>query len=498
MEDKSIIIIGAGLAGLSAGCYAQMNGYKTQIFEMHNIPGGLCTSWKRKEYVFDGCIHYLSGSRTGIFHKFYEELGAVQGRQMIENEELLQVEGLDGKKWVAYTDLDRLEKHMKELSPEDSKIIEELCGKARILSRFNVPADKPMDRMGILDILKIMKDMSAMFIMGKYGKITMQDFASRFKDPFLREAFPYLLEGIPDYPMTLVLMPLGFCHNKNNGWPVGGSLEFSRAIEKRYRHLGGRVQYKSSVEKILVEGDKAVGIRLSDGTEHYADMVISAADGRTTIFDMLEGKYINDKIKGYFKEWDIYKPYIQISFGVAMDLSAEPHSIVLELDEPINFGDQERKWLHIRHFCFDPTVAPSGKSVVQIYFNSVNFDYWKKLSEDNERYQAEKQSLADAAINRLEKRFPTIKDQIELIDVATPLTYERYTGNWQGSYMGWKADATDMSKLMKRSLPGLQHFYMAGQWVFQGGGVPGSIASGRHTIQDICKKDKKRFTTSLP
>jgi monoamine oxidase len=48
MAEKSIITIGAGLAGLSAGCYAQMNGYKTQIFEMHDLPGGLCPSWKRR------------------------------------------------------------------------------------------------------------------------------------------------------------------------------------------------------------------------------------------------------------------------------------------------------------------------------------------------------------------------------------------------------------------------------------------------------------------
>ena len=74
--EKSIIIIGAGIAGLSAGCYGQMNGYRTQIFEMHDLPGGLCTSWKRKGYTFDGCIHWLVGSRPGTeFHRIWEELG---------------------------------------------------------------------------------------------------------------------------------------------------------------------------------------------------------------------------------------------------------------------------------------------------------------------------------------------------------------------------------------------------------------------------------------
>src|SRR3989304_2375133 len=53
-KTQSIIIIGAGIAGLSAGCYGQMNGYKTRIFELHDKPGGLCTAWKRKGYTFDG------------------------------------------------------------------------------------------------------------------------------------------------------------------------------------------------------------------------------------------------------------------------------------------------------------------------------------------------------------------------------------------------------------------------------------------------------------
>jgi hypothetical protein len=85
VAEKSIIIIGAGLAGLSAGCYGQMNGYRTQIFEMHTTPGGLCTAWKRKGYTFDGCIHWLTGSRSGVFHRFYEELGAVMsGRHVMQ------------------------------------------------------------------------------------------------------------------------------------------------------------------------------------------------------------------------------------------------------------------------------------------------------------------------------------------------------------------------------------------------------------------------------
>ncbi len=498
MEEKSIIIIGAGLAGLSAGCYAQMNGYKTQIFEMHNIPGGLCTSWKRKGYTFDGCIHYLMGSRYGITHRFYEELGAVQGRRMVDNEEFLRVEEFDGKAWTVYTDLDRLEQHMKELSPADAGVIEEFCNAARLFSRSEMPVEKPMELMGPLDMLKLLKIMPAMRAMSKYGKVSMQDYATRFNDPFLRNVFPHIMEDMPDFPMMAVLMTLAYLHKKNNGWPIGGSQEFARAIENRYRDLGGEVQYKSRIEKVLVEADQAVGVRLSDGTEHHADLVISAADGRTTIFDMLDGKYVNDKIRHYYDEWPIYEPFIQISLGVAHDFSSEPHSLAFQLEEPLKVGDQTRSWVHIKHYCYDPSMAPSGKSVITASFLFVNYEYWKELYEDSERYKAEKQALADAVINQLEKRFPNIKEQIEVVDVATPVTYERYTGNWRGSYMGWGATTTTTGKSMSRTLPGLGSFYMAGQWVFMGGGVPGAIMSGRHLIQIICKKGKKEFVTTVP
>ena len=498
MKEKSIIIIGAGLAGLSAGCYARMNGYKTHIVEMHTIPGGLCTSWNRKGYVFDGSIHYLTGSGSGIHHQFYEELGATQGREMIDNEELLRIEWSDGKTWTVYSDLDRLEGHMKELSPADMGIIEELCSNARRLIDYNLPLEKPINQMGLLDMVKLIKGIPLMRVMGRYGKISMREFAAGFKDPFLREVFPLVIEDLPGMSMMGVLFVLANLHIKNNGWPIGGSLEFSRAIEKRFLDLGGEIEYKSRVEKILVEEDRAVGVRLADGTEQRADMVISAADGRTTIFDMLDGKFVNSKIRRCYDEWPIYEPYIQISLGVARDLSDEPHSLVLKFDDPVDLGNETRDWVAVKHYCYDKTMAPAGKSVVTASFLFVSYEYWKDLYKEKERYSDAKQALANTVIDRLETRFPGLKDQIEVVDVATPVTYERYTGNWRGSYMGWNGMPTETGKWMSNRLPGLKNFYMAGQWVFPGGGVPGAITSGRHLIQNICKKDKIRFEAPVP
>jgi phytoene dehydrogenase-like protein len=83
-------------------------------------------------------------------------------------------------------------------------------------------------------------------------------------------------------------------------------------------------------------------------------------------------------------------------------------------------------------------------------------------------------------------------------DVATPVTWERYTGNWRGSYEGWLPAPGSLLKSMRKTLPGLQSFYMAGQWVEPGGGMPAAAMSGRNVIQIICKRDKVKFVAKTP
>jgi phytoene dehydrogenase-like protein len=500
--EQSIIIIGAGIAGLSAACYGQMNGCHTQIFEMDNArPGGLCTTWKRKGYKIDGCFEFLVGAGPGInFYRFWEELGAVQGRPMVYQDEWTRVEGEGGKVLIFYTDMARLEQHMKELAPEDKDVIDELIEAARAFVRFkDIPPEKAPEVMGPVDGLKMMFTMlPLMRLMKKWSKISIQDFAKRFKNPFLRQAFP--LNGLPPTrPMHHLLSELALIQQKRIGYPLGGSLEFARAIEQRYLDLRGEIHYKSRVVKILVENDRAAGVRLADGTEHRSDIVISAADGRTTIFDMLDGKYVSERIQDYYDNLPVVSPLIYIGLGVARSFD-EPSSVFgvsYPLDEPVSIAGRELKRLSVHIYSFDPSLAPAGKTVLRVKLDS-DYDYWKQLREDPERYKAEKEHIADNVIALLDRRYPGLVAQVEMRDVATPMTFERYTGNWQGSYMGWRATTQTFNMRMSKTLPGLKDFYMAGQWVEPGGGTPVAVMSGRNVTQIICKQDKRKFVTSIP
>jgi phytoene dehydrogenase-like protein len=139
MVDKSMIIVGAGLAGLSTGCYGQMNGYSTKIFERLPNSGGVCTSWKRKGYVFDYAVHNLFGITPNTMdYRMCKELGALRGLKTYSFNEFVQVEDPDGKTFTVYTDLDELQKHMNALSPGDKQKIGEFVKACRRFSGYDL------------------------------------------------------------------------------------------------------------------------------------------------------------------------------------------------------------------------------------------------------------------------------------------------------------------------------------------------------------------------
>ena len=502
MQKKTMTIIGAGFAGLSAGIYAQMNGYQSEIFEMHNLPGGLCTAWKRKGYTIDGCIHWLVGSSPeSAMNQFWREVGLTKGREFVNLDEYMRYEGKDGRTVVFYTDVDKLENHLLQLSPRDEKVIRELISGIRLGIQFDQqPTEKDS---GLTKFIKGIK-MGWLFLtkgkdMRRWMDTTAAQFAQSFQDPLLREAFNEL--WFPEFSVFFIMFTFSYLNNKNAGYPIGGSMPLSRALEKRYLDLGGVIHYGSKVEKILVENDQAVGIELQDGVQHRADRVVSAADGHTTIFKMLDGKYVDEKVKQPYEKWPLFPPLIYVGLGINRVFDEEPKTvsgISFCLNQPVEIGDQtlDRMTAHI--FNQDPTLAPAGKTAITVMINS-NYHYWKDMAKDPVEYEEKKGQITRQVVAALEQRFPGIESQVEMVDVATPLTFERYTGNWQGSFEGWlitPQNASSIMSPMKQTLPSLMNFYLCGQWVEPGGGLPTGVMSGRRLMKSICKEDGKKFVTT--
>jgi phytoene dehydrogenase-like protein len=496
---KTVAIVGAGMAGLCAGVYAQMNGYRSRIYEQHTVPGGLCTAWKRHGYTIDLCIHWLVGSRPGMsMHELWREVGIVQGTEIIDLDEFARVETSGGETVVLYRDLDRTEQHLLELAPADATLIRGFFNDARHLSGKNLRSDlPPQNLMSRLDRLRAMPMLLPyMKPFRTWGKLSIADFADRFSSPALREAFRVWWH--PEMSVFTLLMTLVWLHDRQAGYPIGGSAPLARAVERRYLDMGGEIEYGDQVSSVIVERDRAVGLRMSDAGERRADWVISAADGHSTIFDLLEGRYLDETRRHYYRDLARFPSVVFVGLGVNRSFADEPR-VVSGWSLPAHplraLEGVETDRIAVRIHNFDPTLAPTGKTVITVTLEA-DYDHWVALAAEDSRYEEEKVKIAAAVVELLEKRFPGLSAQLEMVDVATPATIERYTGNWQGSYEGWLPTPETFMTDMPRDLPGLDAFLMAGQWVMPGGGLPSGVMSGRQAVQIMCRKDGLRFHTT--
>lgn len=150
--------------------------------------------------------------------------------------------------------------------------------------------------------------------------------------------------------------------------------------------------------------------------------------------------------------------------------------------------------LSCRFFSFDPTFSPPGKTAVTCFLPTRNYQYWLDLDKnDQRRYEAEKQRLAEGVVHLLDKRIPGVRSAIEVVDVCTPATVIRSTGNWQGSMEGWLPTPDVGFAQLPEKLPGLANFLMVGQWVEPGGGLPSGLLTSRAAVRAVCRADERDF-----
>jgi len=501
LSKKSMIIIGAGLAGLSTGCYAQMNGYASKIFEHHTQPGGVAAVWRRGDYLIDGGIHFLICHRPGTpIYDVYKEIGAVGDYEIEDLDKYMRFVDEDGNTVVEFTaDLEKLERDLVAIAPEDTdeirKLIKEIdwMKDSPLLTDLGMSISAPEMR-GRFDSIKDMWNMRSFmkYFTGKYSK-TAAGYSKYLKNPLLRTVIKYAFS--PDVAFWFVIMILASIAGGHLGVFKGGCHEFVNSIVAKYKSLGGEIQYRSTVRKVIVENDVAVGVVLEDGTEYHADVVVSAADGRSTIFDLLEGKYVDDKIRKRYATWKPFDPILIVSYGVNREFEKGSPFLTHTLSEPLEYAGRITSFLPLRMLNYGDAFAPKGKSVIQIMLET-DWEYWYDLRQSHDEYKAMKKQIAEEILKRLENFSPGLTAQVEVTDVATPYTSWRFTRNDKGSPMGWLLTRSTLTELVPRTLPGLENFYMAGHWVLPGGGVPGSIYTGRNVLQILCKKNGMEFKTS--
>jgi phytoene desaturase len=478
--NESVIIIGGGVAGLSAAAYARASGFDTTLVEHSAELGGVCTAWRRGPYLIDGCIHWLTG---GPFTKVYEELGILERVQLEPIRHLATIEDRATRAHVELSaDLDALERSLTELAPADAKELRHLFMAARALPELAHPLDKAPDLFTFRDGLSTLWEMK-----GELARVLhyQKPLAEYVTEHLETEALRRVLTAfVPkEAPAMFLLMVLGYL---SRGWlsrPAGGSAAFRDALIDGARELGVSIVTSATVEEILVSDGRATGVRLADGSFLRSDAVICTSSMPELIFQLLGGRYQAAATEERLAHWTLFPPIVLASYGVTSPLAHLPQILVLQGVEPLEVGGVSSDTFHIRVFNDDRSHAPPGHSVVQVMLPT-SYAWW---AERHGSYDSERDYLARRVLAALDRQLPGIERACELWDIATPLTFWRSARSWRGAYEGWipSGGALRAGPLPHR-LRGVSGLYVAGQWVEPGGGVPTACSSGRMAVQVLC------------
>lgn len=483
---KKVIIVGAGIAGLSAGVYAAQSGFDVTIYEQHTIPGGASTSWRRKGYLFEGGMHWLTGSSPNAsLHELWRELGALNDKVPIYNRDPFLTCEDQGKTIYLYRDLEKFHSHLLELFPEDERELNSFFKDLKKFTRMQMPIT---DIKGVkvrnkkkMKLSSLLRMMPALPRMGFYTNLTGKEYAERYQNPILRK---FLGDFIgPDYNASGLVFTLATFLSGDGGYPEGGSLGMAKRIADTVTALGGRIEYGKSVDRVEVKDGAAVGVIL-DGKLVEADAVIIAQDTLVAI-DRLFVPPIHDAWADVMRKETVPILDTFIGLGVEADLSDLPESVSFQPEKPIYCGDIPAFGISMNNYSGYKGYAPEGCTAVTTICSGDSYDFWKKCKEDG-TYEAEKEKLALSYIEAISKRFPKIAGKVAVWDVATPLTYERYLRSYKGSWMTGTGKGKNMDTYPSKP-EGIRKVYFASHRLMPPGGLPGAAMMGRQAVQFLCK-----------
>lgn len=481
---KNIVIVGAGIAGLTAGIYARRSGLDVTVIEQHTVAGGMCTSWRRKGYLFEGAMHWLTGSSTGSsFNRLWREVGALDDSVKIELPPVFLAAEYEGKVYRLYRDMERNREEWGEISPADEKAITQLCKDVKKLSAIQAPvtdikglkAETP-SKVNLGDMAGMMP---AMLVMKRLQKLTVGQYLEGFQHPGIKMLLGSIVPG--GYAANSLLFTLATLDSGDGGYPEGGSLGIAERMKAKFLSLGGTLRLGTKVEKVVLENGKAAGVQLQEELLR-ADAVIVAAElngALNNLFDTIPAD-------GWLQElYTGVKPSVCTFVGIG--LKAElPDTPMFRLEEPIRYAGLTETVLGFNNYHGYAGYAPAGCTVLTAILMGDSYDFWKK-AKDEGRYEAEKEKLGKQIERALCGRYPQLEGKIDVTDIATPVTYERYTAAYHGSWMTLAGPGSKMTPY-PGYLDSIQGLYFAGQRLMPPGGMPGAVMTGRTAAQLACRQ----------
>ena len=502
MQEVDIIVIGSGIGGLSCAALLARYGFKVMVCESHSIPGGAAHAFERQGFTFDSGPSLYSGLSTSP-----------------SNNPLRQV--LDALEvdipWVTY---DTWGCHLPEGhfdttvgAEQFCEVLERLRGTEavrewRSLQALMAPLAEAANALPpvafrsdwgaiqtvgpfLLQMLPHLGNMPR--LSGPFAKIIKD-----IRDPFIRnwlDLLCFLLSGLPANGTIAAEMAFMFAEwyrpNVVLDYPIGGSGALVDALVRGLEKQGGQLRCNAHVVQVVVEKNRAVGVRLRGGSEIRAKKAVVSNASVWDTLTLLPPKAVPEGFRRQRQATPPCKSFMHLHLGIdgeGLPENLPCHHIVVK-DWSLGVTAPQNVVAISIPSLLDPTLAPANKHNIHVYTPANEpWELWQGRSRNGPEYLALKEERAEVMWQALERVIPDIRRRCEVTLVGTPLTHARFLRRDRGSY-GPAIPAGSLSFFPgpKTPLPGL---LCCGDSTFPGIGLPAVAASGAIAANTIAPVEK--------
>jgi len=498
-KEYDAIVIGAGLGGLTCGALLAKRGLKTLILEQHSLPGGYCTSFKRKGFTFDSAVHFVEGlGKRGRFYQILKGLKIEKKLRVYKLDPLYKVICPDESISVP-ANLDDYTELLSTKFPGEKENIHNFFD---IVERLEEEIRRLPYRLKAWNLLTFPMKFRLIF---KYYKKTFAEMLSKFfrsekLKAMISAGWPYV--GLPPSQVSAINMCgyLYSAHFEGFYYPKGGTHALTNALADSLMKHGGELRIRTRAKRILVENGRSVGVETSGGERIGGRFIVSNADARQTFLELVDAKWLEKGFVGRLKRLEPSVSFFQAWLGVDID----PRELGVREVETLlypSYDIDKIYWTSLRGeigggcgICIpslvDPTLAPKGEHCVSLIYPAP-YDFEQRWrTRDGKRgtqYQKLKHQVKQRLIKTAEKALPGLSKHVIVSDAATPITCERYTSNYKGAAYGWAQTPNQSGKSRLQQVTPIKNLYLAGHWTTPGGGTIAVALSGQNVARLICK-----------
>ena len=483
---KKVVVIGGGLAGLSASITLLNHGFDVFLFEKNKELGGLCSGYSKNGHYLDACIHWLTGTKeNNKFNLLLRGLDCLNDDVKIISLPTLGTFIYKCEKVTLYRDLEKGEKEWIKAYPDDEEKIKLFYATLKSFCSLEDVMDQKEDKPfywsdKIKKIISLTPQSAEIF---NSMRLSRAEYASRFKSEAIKNAITNGQNGFNS--MFFFFMEYAMFVNGNADIPEGGAGPMVARAKERFKALGGHLFLNTEVTQIIKHDGKVLGVKA--GQEIYlANAVVSCLDPHFTYKELCRGEIRSKRLERMEREENKHKLSSSYNLYLLVKDGLKDVDVPTGLSfEPLKVGVNEYTSLFFRPYTFDEAFKKDGKVVVSLLVDQTleDFNYYMSLNE--EEYQKEIENTNANLLKIVEHYFPHLKGKIEILEFFGPKEIYERTYSKGGAILSYSLNISNLPAGLKFQEKEYKNLFLASQWDSPIGGTPNAVNNGHLAALEV-------------